>query len=119
MKTKTTNTGKQAKATKEPATIKLAKQPKEEAPKKAKPAVPAKTGKLGALDAAAKVLGETGKPMNCKELIEAMATSGYWSTPNGKTPHATLYSAILKELRTKGAESRFKKIARGQFALRG
>jgi hypothetical protein len=32
--------------------------------------------------------------MNCKEMIEAMAAKGYWTTPGGKTPHATLYTAV-------------------------
>ncbi len=41
---------------------------------------------------------------------------GLWTSPNGKTPHATLYSAILREINTKGAESRFTKVERGQFA---
>lgn len=80
---------------------------------------PAKAGKLGALDAAAKVLGETGTPMNCKQLIEMMAAKRYWTSPGGKTPSATLYSAILKELTTKDKDSRFVKVDRGQFALRG
>ncbi len=89
-------------------------------------AVPAKVGKargathgkkLSALDAAAKVLGETGKALNCKELIEAMAAAGYWSSPKGKTPHATLYAAIARELATKGTKARFKKAERGKFAL--
>src|SRR2546429_3439625 len=52
-------------------------------------------------DAAAKVLGEQGKPMNCQEMIDAMAAKGYWTSPGGKTPSATLYSAILRELKTK------------------
>jgi hypothetical protein len=34
-------------------------------------------GQLSCLNAAAKVLTEKGEPMNCKELIEAMATKGY------------------------------------------
>src|SRR5262249_41370407 len=72
--------------------------------------------KLSALDAAAKVLGENGKPMSCKEMIEAMAAKGYWSSPGGKTPASTLYSAILKEISTKGKESRFQKTDRGRFA---
>jgi hypothetical protein len=46
-----------------------------------------------------------------------MSRKGYWSSPNGQTPSATLYSAILRELKKKGAESRFKKIERGKFAL--
>ena len=78
---------------------------------------PAKTeGKLSCLDAAAKVLGESKEPMNTKEMIEAMATKKYWTSPGGKTPSATLYSAILREL-GKGKESRFKKTERGKFAL--
>jgi hypothetical protein len=74
--------------------------------------------KLSAIDAAAKVLGETGQPMNCQELIGAMAAKGYWTSPRGKTPSATLYSAILRELQTKGDTARFVKAARGKFAIR-
>jgi hypothetical protein len=76
------------------------------------------TGKLSAIDAAAKVL-EDGSPRNCKELIEAMSTQGLWTSPGGKTPHATLYSAILREITTKGDESRFVKTERGRFARKG
>jgi hypothetical protein len=73
--------------------------------------------KLSGLDAAAKVLAESGEPMTSKEMIDAMAAKGYWTSPGGKTPHATLYSAILRELQIKGAESRFVKTERGRFAL--
>ena len=76
-------------------------------------------GGLSCIDAAAKVLAEKGEPMNCKEMIEAMATKGYWTTPGGKTPHATLYSSIAREIRDKGKESRFKKADRGKFASTG
>jgi hypothetical protein len=89
-------------------------------PKKTKSKKTKETGaepkKLSALDAAAKVLAETGQPMSCKELIEAMAQKGYWSSPGGKTPSATLYSGILKEISTKAKESRFQKTDRGRFA---
>ena len=77
-----------------------------------------KADKLSALDAAAKVLGESKQPMNCKEMVEAMAKKKYWKSPGGKTPHATLYSAILREIANKGKNSRFKKTAPGRFALR-
>src|SRR5262245_24403995 len=50
--------------------------------------------RISALDAAAKVLGEQGKPMNCQEMIDAMAAKGYWTSPGGKTPSATLYTAV-------------------------
>ena len=73
--------------------------------------------KLSALDAAARVLGESGQAMNCQEMIEAMAAKGYWSSPGGKTPSSTLYSSILRELKTKGADARFRKTERGKFSL--
>jgi HB1, ASXL, restriction endonuclease HTH domain len=88
-----------------PAKTKKASKPKE---KKAK--------KVGALDAAARVLEEAGEPMGCKEMIETMASKGYWCSPNGQTPHATLYAAILREMKVKGKESRFTKSDRGKFA---
>ena len=83
----------------------------------AKKAGPAKK-KLSALDAAAKVLGEATEPMASKEMIEAMATKGYWTSPGGKTPHATLYAAIIREINTKGDNARFVKTDRGRFALK-
>jgi hypothetical protein len=73
-------------------------------------------GEMSCLDAAAKVLKAAKEPMNCQEMIKAMADKGYWNSPNGLTPHATLYSAILRELKTKGGEARFKKAERGKFA---
>jgi hypothetical protein len=76
-------------------------------------------GQLSCLNAAAKVLAEKGEPLTCKEMIEAMATKGYWTTPGGKTPHATLYSSIAREIRDKGKDSRFKKSERGKFASTG
>jgi HB1, ASXL, restriction endonuclease HTH domain len=73
--------------------------------------------KLSALDAAAKVLAETHTPMNCQELIGAMAAKGYWTSPAGKTPAATLYSAMSREVTTKGDQARFTKTERGKFDL--
>ena len=74
--------------------------------------------KLSALDAAARVLAETGAPMNCKEMIGAMAGKGYWMSPGGKTPDATLCSAILREIKVKDEQSRFLKVGPGRFARR-
>src|SRR4051794_25362782 len=71
--------------------------------------------KMSALDAAAKVLQEAGKPLNCQEMIGAMAIAGYWSSPGGKTPASTLYSAILREMKVKGDQCRFRKVAKGRF----
>ena len=72
--------------------------------------------KLSAIAAAAKVLIESGEPMNAKQLIEAMAERGYWTSPGGKTPEATLYAAIAREIKTKGDQSRFTNPDRGLFA---
>lgn len=74
-------------------------------------------GKVSATDAAAKVLGQRKGPMTSKELIDAMATNGYWKSPGGATPHATLYSAIIREISKKGKAARFRKAERGKFAL--
>ena len=99
--------GPQGAAAKRADAAKKAKKPKAQADPK----------KLSALDAAAKVLGEAGQPMNCQEMIQAMAAKGYWTSPGGKTPSATLYSGILRELKTKGKDARFQKTERGKFIL--
>jgi hypothetical protein len=70
--------------------------------------------RLSALAAAHKVLCEATEPLNVQQMIEAMTSKGYWTSPGGKTPHATLYSAILREL-AKGETSRFVKTERGRF----
>jgi len=72
--------------------------------------------KMGILKAAVVVLRETGKAMNAKEMVEAALAKGLWST-KGKTPAATLYAAIIREIAKKGGDARFKKVDRGQFAL--
>lgn len=74
--------------------------------------------KVSCLDAAATVLGSADQAMTTKEMIDTMGKKGLWSSPNGKTPAATLYSAILREINTKGKESRFKKTERGKFAAK-
>jgi hypothetical protein len=68
-----------------------------------------KPKKTSALDAAARVLAKAGTPMNCQEMIAAVAAKDYWTSPGGKTPSATLYSAILRELKIKKSEARFRK----------
>ena len=87
-------------------------------PAKAKKIKPAKEKKLSAIDAAAQVLAGSKEPMNCKELVEAMAAKSLWTSPGGQTPWATLYSAIIREIALKGKESRFVKSERGKFAAK-
>ena len=85
--------------------------------KKAKAPKERKVKKASALDAALRVLEEAGQPMTCPEMIEAMTAKGYWASPKGLTPAATLYSAVLREIDAKGKESRFVKTERGKFEL--
>jgi hypothetical protein len=70
--------------------------------------------KPGLLDLAAEVLKKADKPMGCKEMVEAVLAGGKWTT-KGKTPAATLYSAIIREIADRTRGSRFKKVERGQF----
>jgi hypothetical protein len=82
---------------------------------KAKKAKAPKEKKVSAIDAAAQVLASSKEAMNCKEMIDAMAKKALWTSPGGKTPHATLYSAIIREIALKGKEARFVKTERGKF----
>jgi len=88
------------------------------ATKAAKKAKPPKEKKVSAIDAAAQVLAGSKEPMNCKEMIDAMAKKALWTSPGGSTPWATLYSAIIREISLKGKESRFTKTERGKFAAK-
>ena len=85
------------------------------APTAAAPVAP-QAQKLSALDAAAQLLAQTGQAMTCPAMIQALAAQGTWTSPRGKTPAATLYAGILREIQTKGANARFQKTDRGQFA---
>ena len=86
---------------------------------KAKKAKEAKPKKTSALDAAVQVLAEAKEPMNTRQMIEVMAAKKLWKSPGGATPHATLYSAILREINEKGKDARFTKTERGKFAANG
>lgn len=89
--------------------------------KAAKAAPPAKettaapTKRMSALDAASQVLAASEVPMRAKEMIAAMEAKGLWRSPGGKTPEATLYAAIIREIAAKGTAARFKKHERGVF----
>ena len=110
-KTTTKKSGPRKKATSKKAPGKTAKTKGAQAKRK-KPA-----GKMSALDGAVKVLAEAKQAMTCREMIDAMAAKGYWTSPAGKTPDRTLYSAILRQIAAKGKDARFQKTERGKFAL--
>ena len=99
-----------------------AKTPKA-APSKAKaaPATPSSKAVpqkgLSLLNAAAAVLERSDAPLAVKGMIEEAKAQGLWTPRGGKTPEQTLYSAIIREIRDKGSESRFRKDGRGLFAF--
>ena len=87
------------------------------APKEKKPTESKKPRKPSGLDAAAQVLAASKEPMRSKDIVDAMLDLGLWST-GGKTPHATIYAAIIREIKNKGDASRFEKVDRGRFQIR-
>jgi hypothetical protein len=118
-------TAKKKRTSPDPASKKKtrAKGPTPSTPERVSPPAAAKPAKAApsrssALDAAARVLRESGQPLSCPELIEQMAAKGYWTSPKGKTPSSTLYAAITREIKLKGAASRFVKTGPGRFAYR-
>lgn len=84
------------------------------AAKEPKPTKEKAAKRVSALDAAAMIL-KSSLPMGATELIAEMEAKGLWKSPGGKTPAATLYAAITREIAAKGTEARFKKIERGVF----
>ena len=108
-KTRTAGTGgkKRSKTAKDAKTRKAANRAKRGEAKAKRPS---------GLDAAARVLAESAEPMGVKEIVEVAFAKGYWKS-NGQTPHATIYSAMIREIATKGKDSRFTKVDRGRFAV--
>ena len=97
----------------DPAKAKDQKDPK--TPKAQTPAKEKKPKRVSALDAAAQVLAGSEVPMRAKEMIAAMEAKKLWTSPGGKTPEATLYAAIIREIAAKGTAARFRKHERGVF----
>lgn len=97
-------------------TKKKTKAPKQPKAKKVKAAADnGKPKKLSQLTAAYEVLKGRTKPMSAKEIVALLAERKLWESPGGKTPDATLAAAIVREIATKGAESRFTKPEPGRF----
>ncbi|MBX3363139.1 MAG: winged helix-turn-helix domain-containing protein [Phycisphaeraceae bacterium] len=103
-------TGKPAKAPKAAKPTNAGKPPK--APKAPRETKPKRTS---ALDAAAQVLASSEVPLRAKDMITQMEAKGLWRSPGGKTPEATVYAAIIREIAAKGDKARFKKHERGVF----
>ena len=115
---------KTAKAEKAAAKAK-AEPPAEAADKSGETQAPATTSevkekKMGLVSAAIQILKDgANTPMSVKEMVEQVTAKGLWSPARGgKTPAATLYAAIFREIRQKGEASRFTQTDRGKFALK-
>ena len=80
---------------------------------KATPTREPKAKRPSGIDLAAKVLASAKEPLNSKTIAERVLAAG-WST-SGKTPHATLYAAMIREIAAKGKDARFRKTERGLF----
>ena len=78
-------------------------------------AVPAP--KLSLVKAAIAILTESDEALNSKTIVAKAKEQGLWTPGAGKTPEQTLYSAMVREIKTKAAQARFKLVGRGQFAL--
>jgi hypothetical protein len=76
------------------------------------------TKPISGLEAAATILRDAGEPLDVKTIVARMLERSLWTTA-GKTPAATIYSAIIREIRAKGSSSRFLKADRGRFAAAG
>jgi hypothetical protein len=63
---------------------------------------------ISGLDAAYKILSESGQPMNAKTITKIALEQGIW-TPQGSTPDMTLSTALQSDVKKKGDQSRFAK----------
>jgi hypothetical protein len=87
------------------------------ATKKPDKPTPRKGKRPSGLDLAAKVLADAKEPLAAKTIAERVIAAG-WQT-SGKTPHATLYAAMMREIQSKGKDARFVKVERGRFTAKG
>jgi len=74
-------------------------------------------GMLSGLDAAHRVLAESGRPMKVKEIAEIALQNGYCNL-QGATPEFTISAALQRDIKAKNEGSRFIKTGRGLFAAR-
>ena len=75
--------------------------------------------RLSLLNAAVIVLKDAGpeRPMNCKEILEAIVARQLWTPTNCKTPEQTLYGSIFREINTKDHPRIVKSNIKGKFRI--
>ena len=72
---------------------------------------------MNSLEAIEVVLREEGKPLHYREITDRILKQNLWTT-EGKTPAATINTALAVNLQEQGSESRFVRVSPGVFALR-
>lgn len=75
--------------------------------KTAEPKAPEK--KTSLIKAAVAILERSEEALGAKQLVERAKAEGLWTPGEGKTPEQTLYSAMVREIKTKGDSARFTK----------
>ena len=80
------------------------------APVEPAPAAPAR--RMSLVGAAVVILRAHQYELPVRDIMRRITESGLWSSPAGKTPEQTLYSAIIREIAAKGTNARFR---RGQI----
>ncbi len=75
---------------------------------------PREGGAVSGLEAAFIVLRDAGEALNIKQIMERIAERGL-AKLNGKTPDATVSSALQRDIMRKGDASRFEKAGKGLF----
>ncbi len=72
---------------------------------------------MNVLQATQSVLQEAGTPLHYREITQRMIDRGLWQT-DGKTPDATVSSAITGDIKKNGTHSLFQRTDEGVYALR-
>ena len=75
--------------------------------------------RMSLLNAAVIVLKDAGpeRPMNCKEILEAILARQLWTPTDCKTPEQTLYGSIFREINTKEHPRIAKSNVKGKFVI--
>lgn len=73
--------------------------------------------KSSLLDAAHAELVAADTPLSVAEITSRMLASGAWST-DGKTPEATVASRLAVDVKQRGEDSRFIRVAPNTYGLR-
>ena len=75
--------------------------------------------RMSLLNAAVEVLKSAGpeRPMNCKEILEAILARQLWTPTDCKTPEQTLYGSIFREINTKEHPRIVKSSVKGKFVI--